>query len=233
MKKCGAKTRKGDKCQNQAGQGTDHIGTGRCRLHGGASKGPPKGSRNALKHGIYSRLFSDAEMNAAKEMQGSIETELAIARLQLFRLLEEQQNAGLTIGLDKVEERTIVQDDGEKQKKKEQDAFLKMMRQSAKRAGEHFDEDHYKNDNSEEENPNESEAFERKRTYQRRDYQGEFIRLTSLIARLEQQLIASRKTKAEIKIIETTGQPQQDDWSKRTDTELDQEFQELINGFKI
>lgn len=233
MKKCGAKTRKGDKCQNQAGQGTDHIGTGRCRLHGGASKGPPKGSRNALKHGIYSRLFSDADMNAAKEMQGSIETELAIARLQLFRLLEEQQNAGQRLALDKVEERTIVESDKEKQKKKEINAFLEHMRKSAKEAGEFYDEDHYANDGEKDESQEESEAFERKRTYQRRDYQGEFIRLTSLIARLEQQLIASRKTKAEIKIIETTGQPQQDDWSKRTDTELDQEFQELINGFKI
>lgn len=26
---------------------------GRCRMHGGASPGPPKGNRNALKHGRY------------------------------------------------------------------------------------------------------------------------------------------------------------------------------------
>ena len=26
---------------------------GRCRLHGGKSTGPPKGNKNALKHGRY------------------------------------------------------------------------------------------------------------------------------------------------------------------------------------
>jgi len=231
MKKCGAKTRKGDKCQNQAGQGTDHIGTGKCRLHGGASKGAPKGNKNAQKHGIYSRLFSDADMNAAKEMQGSIENELAIARLQLFRLLEEQHNAGQRLALDKVEERTIVESDKDKKKKEETNVFLNHMRKSAKEAGEFYDEDHYANDGEEDEAQEESEAFERKRTYQRRDYQGEFIRLTSLIARLEQQLVASRKTKAEIKVIEATGKQPEDDRTKLTDVELDRKLQEVINGF--
>jgi len=28
---------------------------GRCRLHGGKSTGPPKGNKNAWKHGRYSR----------------------------------------------------------------------------------------------------------------------------------------------------------------------------------
>lgn len=34
---CGAKTSSGGSCQQQAGWGTDHIGVGRCKLHGGAS----------------------------------------------------------------------------------------------------------------------------------------------------------------------------------------------------
>lgn len=34
---CGAKTRKGSRCVRPAGWGTDHLGTGRCRNHGGAS----------------------------------------------------------------------------------------------------------------------------------------------------------------------------------------------------
>jgi hypothetical protein len=34
-------------CKNIAGKGTDHIGEGRCRLHGGATP---------IKHGLYSRV---------------------------------------------------------------------------------------------------------------------------------------------------------------------------------
>lgn len=44
---CGAKTRGGDPCQNAAGKGTDHVGVGRCRFHGGATP---------IKHGRYSKV---------------------------------------------------------------------------------------------------------------------------------------------------------------------------------
>lgn len=43
--KCGAKTRSGTPCKKRAGWGTDHVGQGRCKLHGGASP---------IKHGRYS-----------------------------------------------------------------------------------------------------------------------------------------------------------------------------------
>lgn len=46
---CGAKTRSGEPCKNPAMQ------NGRCRMHGGKSTGPPKGSQNALKHGLYTK----------------------------------------------------------------------------------------------------------------------------------------------------------------------------------
>jgi hypothetical protein len=36
-KKCGAKTRNGGGCKAAAGQGTDHVGYGRCKLHGGCT----------------------------------------------------------------------------------------------------------------------------------------------------------------------------------------------------
>lgn len=247
MKKCGAKTKAGKKCQYQAGQGTDHLGTGRCRLHGGASKGAPKGNKNAQKHGIYSKLFSDEEMTAAKEMQGSVENELAIARLQLMKLLQVEQKHGNSLQIEKLEEKTIVQDEKTKEKEKEKKAFLKHLIRSAKEAGEHYDPDgdeDYMHRNSEGyffqdrdkdevEDEDESEVFERKRTYQRRDFQNEFVRLTSLIARLEQQILQSSKTKAEIRIIEVTGNKTDDADDKLTDTELDKEIQELIGGFEI
>ena len=53
--RCGAKNRAGTPCQQKAGWGTVHVGTGRCKLHGGASTGAPKGNKNALKHGRYTK----------------------------------------------------------------------------------------------------------------------------------------------------------------------------------
>ncbi len=46
--RCGARTRSGALCRAPAVRGKR-----RCRMHGGKSTGPPKGSRNALKHGRY------------------------------------------------------------------------------------------------------------------------------------------------------------------------------------
>lgn len=43
---CGAKTRSGTPCTQVAGWGTQHVGVGRCKLHGGASP---------IKHGRRSR----------------------------------------------------------------------------------------------------------------------------------------------------------------------------------
>lgn len=44
---CGAKTRRGTPCKKPAGWGTDHVGIGRCKLHGGATP---------IKHGLYSTV---------------------------------------------------------------------------------------------------------------------------------------------------------------------------------
>lgn len=43
---CGAKTRQGGKCKRPAGAGTDHLGHGHCKLHGGRS---PAGIKYAAK----------------------------------------------------------------------------------------------------------------------------------------------------------------------------------------
>ena len=50
---CEAKNRQGKPCKLRAGWGTNHVGHGRCKLHGGKSPGAPKGNKNALKHGYY------------------------------------------------------------------------------------------------------------------------------------------------------------------------------------
>lgn len=49
MAACGAFTRARTPCRAPA------MANGRCRMHGGTSPGPPKGNRNAWKHGRYAR----------------------------------------------------------------------------------------------------------------------------------------------------------------------------------
>lgn len=60
-KYCGAKTRAGTPCKRPAGWGTNHVGSGRCKLHGGRSTGAPpekmKNNQNAKKHGFFSRYI--------------------------------------------------------------------------------------------------------------------------------------------------------------------------------
>lgn len=46
MTHCGAKTRAGGQCQRPAGWGTDHVGAGKCKLHGGRT---PSGRKAAQR----------------------------------------------------------------------------------------------------------------------------------------------------------------------------------------
>ena len=49
--RCGAKTRSGRPCNSPSVHGKK-----RCRMHGGAlGSGAPRGNKNALKHGRYTR----------------------------------------------------------------------------------------------------------------------------------------------------------------------------------
>jgi hypothetical protein len=43
---CGAKTRSGGACKRPAGEGTDHLGAGRCRFHTGST---PNGRKHAAR----------------------------------------------------------------------------------------------------------------------------------------------------------------------------------------
>lgn len=88
MAKCGAKTRGGDKCKKHA------MPNGRCRLHGGANNGAPKGSRNAAKPGnIYSAYLTDEENAVLTRLEiGKIEDELRLCRIRLMRALKAETN---------------------------------------------------------------------------------------------------------------------------------------------
>ena len=54
MTDCERTNRRGDPCELPAGWGTDHVGTGACRFHGGSSTGPHDTSKtkmNGTTHG--------------------------------------------------------------------------------------------------------------------------------------------------------------------------------------
>jgi len=84
-KACGAKTRSGEPCKRAPLEGKR-----RCKLHGGASTGPSKGSRNAAKHGIYSAALLPGEAKFAGDLRssiGTVEDELFITKMRLRRAL--------------------------------------------------------------------------------------------------------------------------------------------------
>jgi hypothetical protein len=58
-RRCGAKTRKGMRCGSPA-----ISGKVRCRMHGGKGSGAPKGNRNALRQGLYTKevLLREAKL---------------------------------------------------------------------------------------------------------------------------------------------------------------------------
>lgn len=84
MALCGAKNRSGEPCKKHA-----LIGSKRCKLHGGASKGPPKGSANAIKHGFYSDALQADELELYQRAEvGSLDDEIRLAKVKLFRYVK-------------------------------------------------------------------------------------------------------------------------------------------------
>lgn len=84
---CGAKTRSGGACKNSP------MPNGRCRMHGGNSKGPKdrtklKGNTNAVKHGFYSDALQPDERALWDRVElGSLDDEVRLARIKLHRLV--------------------------------------------------------------------------------------------------------------------------------------------------
>jgi hypothetical protein len=73
---CGAKTRAGASCRRPAGWGTDHVGEGRCKLHGGASP---------IKTGRYSTVARRRVRDLAAEYAADPEPLSLLQDLALLR----------------------------------------------------------------------------------------------------------------------------------------------------
>lgn len=55
--KCGGKTRAGNNCPLKAGQGTDHVGVGRCKHHGGATRSHRQAATRILTEQRITTMF--------------------------------------------------------------------------------------------------------------------------------------------------------------------------------
>lgn len=62
---CGAETRDGSPCARPAGWGTDHVGEGRCKQHGG-NAGAPEGQANGNADHLGFSAALDDDLDAAE-----------------------------------------------------------------------------------------------------------------------------------------------------------------------
>ena len=86
MNKCGAKNRAGNPCGQRAGWGTDHVGDGRCKLHGGNAGRPIIHGRYSIKH--RESLQAKMQEFLEDENPGNLMSELALQRAMLQDFLE-------------------------------------------------------------------------------------------------------------------------------------------------
>lgn len=81
---CGARTRAGTHCAQKAGWGTDHLGTGRCKLHGGLKKG---GGDRRLKSGRWSLATSNRLAEYIEDFEDESDPLNIVPELNLTRAL--------------------------------------------------------------------------------------------------------------------------------------------------
>ena len=98
---CGATSRQtGKPCTLRAGFGSSHLGSGRCKFHGGRSTGPKTvagkaiTSQNARIHGLYAQALSPDEMEifeaifSGERKVADLELEIAMLKAKILAYLE-------------------------------------------------------------------------------------------------------------------------------------------------
>lgn len=98
---CGA-VKKGKPCRQPAGAGTNHLGYGRCRLHGGNSTGPktPEGKAASVAnnriHGLYAKTLLPEEQAIFDQLQEaepkSMEYEINLQKTKIITYLNRQRD---------------------------------------------------------------------------------------------------------------------------------------------
>lgn len=64
---CDATTRDGGECKRRAGWGTDHVGEGRCKQHGGNGGAPSGEDHGQYEHGGFAKKLDAEEIISAFE----------------------------------------------------------------------------------------------------------------------------------------------------------------------
>lgn len=111
-KVCGARTRELKPCPNRAGKGTDHVGEGKCKFHGGSASNL---TAKNFKHGLYSKIKTQHPQLRQKMQELSSDTDVFDLRSEILRLraimelMADQQelmaSAKLAVDVSKVIER--------------------------------------------------------------------------------------------------------------------------------
>ena len=143
------------------------MANGRCRIHGGINKGPPKGSKNPTIHGLYSIGLHDYEKPIYEEIGlGTLDDELKMAKIRLRRAhkaqrMWEEQRGAVGIEVDK----------GEVGKKARKYLHVRSIEVTS---GKYYTKD-----------GEEREVSNKKVIRSKRDFSQEIVRLTKLVADLE------------------------------------------------
>lgn len=129
--KCGAKTNKGTVCQAFA------MSNGKCRVHGGASKGAPKGNDHAKRHGIYSEFFTEEEKTWLDDNKpGDFTPEINMYKTRIKRIIakldeidEDPNNEFHEAGLEvsEITETDSEQEGHTKEVKRRRTNYLEML----------------------------------------------------------------------------------------------------------
>jgi hypothetical protein len=82
---------------------------GRCRIHGGKSKPPAKGSQHALKHGLYAAYLTPEELAKWDNIElGKVDAELRLCRIRLERALKLEMDSTGALELEQTVESPVV-----------------------------------------------------------------------------------------------------------------------------
>lgn len=97
---CGA-VRKGKVCGIPAGSGTDHVGYGRCKYHGGSCTGPKTeegkkaASKNSVTHGLYASVLPEEERETfnqlTKDKIAGLEFEINMMKAKIIGYLKRNK----------------------------------------------------------------------------------------------------------------------------------------------
>lgn len=98
---CGAKRRHGGACTRPSGWGTDHVGAGRCKLHGGATPSGSQAANRALLLAEAREWAYDGDVDALELMLSHVRRTAAFAVQIEHRYQQQPDDKGWASMADK------------------------------------------------------------------------------------------------------------------------------------